>query len=266
MAMTTAPVPRSHRMFYAVILAAAAVVAAGGLLAPETLAQTFTWFTLPPLHARFLGSIYLFGTITMLGSLLARDQFEVRWALLLIALFTAMLFVVSLLNFSFFDTGRLPVLVWLASYIVYPSIAVALFLRSPRPWPRDPNPPNLPQWARSFFLAQGVVVTAVAVALLVLPDQTAGVWPWPVTHVLAQAYSGPLLSYGLGSLLASQFRTWAEARTLIYGMLAFAAVALLVSVIHAGVFGAFDVVDVLWFGSLAVATAALAAMTVKLVR
>lgn len=207
MTATLAPVLRSHRIFYAVILVAAGVVAAGGLLAPDVLASTFSWFTLPPLHARFLGAIYLFGTVYMLGCVLATAQVDVRWALPLIALFTGLLFVVSVLNSGAFDLGKLPVLVWLASYIVYPLIAIWLFLRAPRPWPRDPGPATLPGWARGFLLVQGIVVTAIAVVLLGVPDQVIRVWPWPVTHVLAQAYCGPLLAYGLGSLLASQFRT-----------------------------------------------------------
>ena len=154
MITTPAGIPRSHRVFYAVILAAAALVAVGGLLFPDLLAQNFTWFKLPPLHARFLGAIYLFGTVYMLACLLARAQWEVRWALPLVAVFTGLLFIVSILNFSAFDLGRAADLIWLASYIVYPLIAMALFLTAPRPWPRDPGTASLPQWARTYLLVQ----------------------------------------------------------------------------------------------------------------
>jgi len=266
MTTATAPIPRSHKIFYAVILVAAVVVAASGLLAPKALADMLPWFVLPPLHARFLGAIYLFGALYMLGCLLARWQYEVRYALLLIALFGGMLLVVSLLNLGVFDVGTGPALVWFASYVVYPLVAVALVLRTPRPWPVDPAQPDLPRWARGFLLIQGVLVTALAVLLFFAPQTMASSWPWPVTPLLAQAYAGPLLVYGVASILASRCRTWREVRAPVPAMLAFAAVALISSIVHSGVFGAFDAVDVAWFGALAVATVALAVMTVGLAR
>jgi hypothetical protein len=170
-------IPRSHKIFYAVILVAALVVAAGGLLVPGVLASTFSWFVLPPLHANFLGAIYLFGTLYMLDCLRARWQAEVRFALPLIAIFTGMLFVVSILNLGAFDFGKAPVLIWLASYIVYPLVAIVLFLRVPRPWPADPARPGMPEWAHRFLFVQGTAVSLLAVGLFVLPDQMASAWP-----------------------------------------------------------------------------------------
>lgn len=263
---TTTRIPRAHRVFYAVILIAAVVVAIGGLLVPNILAEMFTWFVLPPLHARFLGAIYLFGTVYMAACLLARSQDEVRFALPLISIFTGMLFVVSVLDLGAFDFGRIPVLIWFASYIIYPPLGIALFLRVPRPWPADPANPDLPAWARAFLLIQGIVVTVLAVLLFLAPATMTSNWPWPVTQVLAQAYSGPLLAYGVASLLASRFRTWREIRALVAGMLAFTAVTLIASIVHSGVFGTFDAVDVAWFASFAVATAVLGAMTLQLRR
>jgi hypothetical protein len=49
-------------------------------------------------------------------------------------------------------------------------------------------------------------------------------------------------------------------------MLAFTAVTLIASITRSGVFGTFDVVDVIWFGSFAIATLFLAAMTLRLPR
>ena len=266
MTTTTVPIPRAHKVFYAVILIAAVVIAAGGILVPSVLAEQVSWLVLPPLHARFLGAIYLFGTVYTVGCLLARSQHEVRYALPLIAIFTGLLFVVSVLNLGAFDAGRLPVLIWLTAYAIFPVVALGLFARVARPWPADPASPDLPPWARAFLLIQGAVVSVPAVALFVLPQTMTTVWPWPVTAVLAQAYSGPLLSYGLASLLASQFRTWREVRVLVPAMLAFTAVTVVASVVHSGVFGAFDPVDVAWFGCFAAATGVLGAMTVQLAR
>ncbi len=266
MMTATTPIPRSHKVFFAVIFIAAVVVAAGGLVAPKVLADMLPWFVLPPLHARFLGAIYLFGALYMLGCLVARWQYEVRYALPLIALFGGMLLLVSVLNLGVFEFGTPPVIVWFGSYVIYPLIALALFLRSPRPWPVDPARPDLPRWASTFLLVQGALVAVLAVLLLVLPATVATSWPWPVTTLLAQAYAGPLLAYGVASLLASRFRTWREVRALIPGMLAFTAVTLVASVVHSGVFGSFDAIDAAWFAAFAVATVILGVMTVELAR
>ena len=266
MTTATTPIPRSHKVFYAVIFIAAVVVAAGGLVAPKVLADMLPWFVLPPLHARFLGAIYLFGALYMLGCLVARSQDEVRYALPLIALFGGMLLLVSVLNLGVFEFGTPPGSVWFASYIVYPIVALALFLRVPRPWPVDPAAPDLPGWAHAFLLVQGAVAAILALLLFVVPATVATNWPWPVTTFLAQAYAGPLLAYGIASLLASRFRTWREVRALIPGMLAFTAVTLVASVVHSGVFGAFDAIDAAWFATFAVATVILGVMTVELVR
>lgn len=94
----------------------------------------------------------------------------------------------------------------------------------------------------------------------------AGAWPWPVTTFLAQAYPGPLLAFGLASLLLSRLRTWREVRSIVPGMLAFTAVTLIASVGHLGVFGAIDAIVLLSFATFGVATAALPAMTVEATR
>ena len=251
------------------ILAAAALVAVGGLLAPTVLAEMFAWFVLPPLHARFLGAIYLFGAVFMVACLLARWQAEVRWAPLLIAVFTGALFVVSLLNAGAFSFGRLADLIWWASYVVYPVIGVALFVVLARTGPPPAAPEDAhgaPRWARAFLLVQGVVVTLLALALFFAPALVAASWPWAVTPFLAQAYSGPLLAYGIGSLLASRSRAWLEIRTIVPGMLAFTGATLVASLLHLGLFSAGEIVDLLWFGAFGIATAVLAAMTAGALR
>ena len=251
---------------FAVILIAAAVVAVGGLLAPAVLADVFSWFTLPPLHARFLGAIYLWGALFMIGCLRARTMDEVQWALPLIAIFTGMLFLASVLNLGAFQVDRPPVLIWFASYVIYPLIALALFFGAGPAPGRNDRSSLLPSWARSYLLVQGLVVTALALLLFVLPAQVAAAWPWPVTTFLAQAYSGPLIAFGIASLLYSRLRTWREIRSIVPGMLAFAAVSLVASIGHLAVFGTFDAADLLWFAAFSTATAVLAAMTLRAAR
>ena len=113
-------------------------------------------------------------------------------------------------------------------------------------------------------MAEGVVLSALGVALLVAPGTMAEVWPWPVTSLLAQIYSAPLLAYGIGCVLLSRVRTWREARIEVAGIGLFALLALVGSVIHRGLFSVGDPAAWAWFALLAVVTAGALAMILPL--
>jgi hypothetical protein len=85
-------------------------------------------------------------------------------------------------------------------------------------------------------------------------------WPWKITRLLAQIYSAPLLSYGVGSLLLARQRTWAEIRVATTAMLVFTAGVLLASAIHRNLFSA-RLATWLWFGGFTIATLILGLLT-----
>ena len=260
------PITRSQRIFFGVICAAALLVAVLGLFAPEYLATIFTWFVLPPLHARFLGAIYAFGAVFMLGCVTARRQAEVRWAVLMIGIWTGMLFIISALHLDTFDFSATPTLIWFASYLIYPLLAVVLIVRH-RSEAQSFDLPGatLPRWVRGFLLTQGILMTVLALGLFFASDALSAAWPWSVTPFLAQAYAGPLLAYGLGSLLYPRQRRWLEVRALIPGMFVFSAATLVVSLVHNNLFSAAEFVDLLWFAAFGVATLAFGWMTLRVV-
>ena len=258
------PVTKGQRLFYGVICAAALLVAALGLFAPEYLASIFTWMVLPPLHARFVGAIYLFGAVFMAGCLVARTQAEVRWAVQMIGAWTGMLFVISLLNLEAFDFKLLPVWIWFISYITYPIISIWMTVRQPKSQQMDALPgPSLPAWSKGFLLTQGIVISVLAILLFFIPNFISTIWPWKVTPVLAQMYAGPLLSYGLGSLLFSRQDKWLGIRTIVPGMFAFTAGTIIVSFMHINLFSFTELADLLWFGSFGIATVILGVLTVR---
>ncbi len=261
------PVTAGQKVFFAVICAAALLVAVLGLFNPAYLASIFTWLVLPPLHARFVGSIYAFGAVFMAGCLLARRQAEVRWAVQLIGIWTGMLFIISLLNLGAFDFARLPVWIWFASYIIYPIIAIWMTIRQPQMMQAGDLPgPALPGWARGFLVIQGVLVTAVALLLFFFPAFMVTLWPWKVTRVLAQMYAGPLLSYGLGSLLFSRQEKWLGVKAIVPAMMLFSDAALISSLIHFDVFAFGGIADIVWFGWFAISTVVLAIMAFTLLQ
>lgn len=258
------PITKGQRLLYGVICAAALLVAGLGLFAPQYLASIFTWMVLPPLHARFVGAVYLFGAVFMAGCLAARTQAEVRWAVQMIGVWTGMLFIISLLNLEAFDFKQLPVRIWFISYITYPIISIWMTWRQPKPQQADAlSGPSLPAWAKGFLLTQGIVVSALAALLFFAPGFMSTVWPWKVTPLLAQMYAGPLISYGLGSLLFSRQDTWLGIRAIVPGMFVFTAGTVIVSFMHLNLFSLTELADLLWFGTFGIATAMLGMLTFR---
>ena len=261
------PITQGQKIFFAVICAAALLVAVLGLFNPVYLASIFTWLVLPPLHARFVGAIYLFGAVFMAMCLFAKQQAEVRWAVQMIGLWTGMLFIISILNLGAFDLSLLPVQIWFASYIIYPIIAIWMTVRQPSMMDAAPLPgPALPGWGRSFLLVQGTLVTLLSVALFFAPTFMSTVWPWKVTPVLAQMYAGPLLAYGLGSLLFARQEQLLGVRAIVPAMLAFTATTVVISFVHVNLFSFGEVADLLWFGWFIFATVILFPLTLRTLR
>ncbi len=257
---------RGERVYFAAVGVLALWVGFWGYLVPSEVERAIP-FAAPPLHARFLGAVYLSGLAVMLGGLLARDWREIQLVPTLTALWTGGLCVVSLFHLDRFDFSDPQPWVWFAAYVLYPLIAVRLAWRH-RSLEDDSEPPaaGLPTWARRYLVGQGIVLTALALALLLAPGTLVEVWPWEIDRLLAQIYSAPLLAYGVGSMLLARRRTLLEVRVVVIGMLVFTAGVLIASVIHRALFSAGDAEDVVWFVLLAVANAMLALVLARSLR
>jgi hypothetical protein len=261
----TMEITRSERLYFAAVGVLALWVGFWGYFVPSEVERAIP-FSVPPLHARFLGAVYLSGLTVMVGGLLARSWREIRLVPILTALWTGGLCVISLFYLDRFDFGTPQPWVWFAAYVIYPLIAIGLAWRHRRIEPGAAPAAGLPAWARRYLVGQGVVLTVLALGLLAAPDALADVWPWPIDRLLAQIYSAPLLAYGVGSFLLARQRTLIEIRVVVAGMLVFTVGVLVASIIHRGLFSSGDVEDVLWFGLLVVANAMLGLLLVLTTR
>lgn len=245
---------RWQKLFYAAVALLAIWVGVWGFLLPERVEKALPW-PVPALHARFLGAMYLSGTTFMLGALLARRWAAVRIVVPMLAIWTGMLFVVSLFHLSTFDWGRPQTWVWFSAYLAYPLIALWIIwrMRHGRPSGGEPLPPVL----RGYLVGQGVIVTLLALLLFLLPGMMVEVWPWRISRLLAQLYSAPFFSYGIGSLIAARRNRREETGIILVATLVFAGGVLLASWLHRSLFSAGDVADWLWFLGFGIATVAL---------
>lgn len=257
------------RAFFASVLALAAWVAVRGLFFPAHLAATIP-FNVPPLHSRFLGAMYVSGATFMLLSIRARAWSEVRIVVTMVAIWTGMLGLVSLRFLDAFDWTEPQTWTWFVAYSAFPIVAAWIAWRQ-RGAPHvarvaehgeasqatSPPPTPVPPALRAYLWAQGAAVTLLALALLAAPAAVASVWPWKISTQLAQIYSAPFLSYGLGSILAARAAAMSEVRIALASTLVFTVAVLAASALHRSLFAPTAPATWLWFGGFGLATAVL---------
>lgn len=240
----------AERVYFVAVGLLAGWVGLPAFLAPSRSEKVLP-FAIPPLHARVIGAVYIAGLAIMIGSAVARRWAEIRLVPLMTAIWTGGLLIVTLLHNEDFDFDRVQTQVWFAAYVAYPLIGIWIHLRRRSSDGVDEEPgPVAPDWFRRWLVAQGAVLTIVGVALLIAPGTVADAWPWTVQSLLAQIYSAPFLSFGIGSLLLSRLRTAREMRMSVLGMGVFGVGALVASVIHLELFDAADVAAWIWFAVL----------------
>ena len=242
-------VTRNQRIYFAAVGALALWVAFWGLLIPDRVDKAIPWLG-PPLHARFIGAIYLSAVLIMGSAMLAKKFDEVRVVTIMVSIWTGALFIISLFYLSEFDFSRGPVLFWFAAYIAYPIIGFWIAWNQ-RGTPVETTSSPLPNWIRTYLLVQGVLLTALSLALFFAPDLMLAVWPWNITRMLAQIYSGPFLSFGVGSLLLSRRQSWPEVRIGVAGIFLLAIGVLIASTMHRSLFTISNPSTLIWFGCFA---------------
>ena len=126
-----AEVTRRERIYFAAVGVLALWVGFWGYVVPSEVERAIP-FSVPPLHARFLGAVYLSGLTIMVGGLLARSWHEIRLVPILTALWTGGLCLISLFHLDRFDFATPQPWVWFAAYVIYPLIAIGLAWRHRR--------------------------------------------------------------------------------------------------------------------------------------
>ena len=242
------PTMALHRVYFFIVLWFTLWVGYVGFFRPAEILRALPW-PVPPLHARFIGSLYLSATVFLLLAMLARSRLQVRTIIDIAFAWTGWLLVITIIHWDTFDLGRTQVWFWVVAYVLFPIMAAWLAWASPATTaPRDTWIAQ--RWVPIYLRVQGAVLVALAVLLVVVPGWVAGIWPWKISTFLAQVYSGPVLGYGVGSLLLAARRNWSEALIPTTGMLVFAVLALVGSSWHLGLFTPGSSSLVIWFGTL----------------
>ena len=257
-------VTRGQKIYFAAVGLLALWVGFWGYFIPNHVDKAIPWLV-PPLHARFLGAMYLSGTVFMIGGILSHYYGEVRVMVRVIPIWTGMLFIVSLFYLKEFDYSRAQVWIWFGAYLIYPLIALWLMWKDRHLHENIPGA-ALPDWVRGYLAIQGWMVTILALSLLLIPEFMVTVWPWKITRLLAQLYSAPFLAYGLSSFMLSRQQTWPEIRVVVRATFIFAFGVLLASFIHRQLFSFINLSALMWFAGFLLATIVLGLLTVRTMR
>jgi hypothetical protein len=255
---------RWEKLFFAAVGLSALWIGFWGYFLPGI--QKSIPFAIPPLHARFLGAMYLSAAVMLLLGYLGPSWTDITVVPVMTAVWTGGIFLVSMLHTDLFDFGTIQTWIWFIAYGVYPVIAIWLVWVHRRQILASHPRGGLPAPVRFYLLAQGALLVLLAVPLLLAPSAMAEVWPWAITVELAQLYFAPFLSFGIGSLLLGRMDGWRRLRTGAVTMAVFAFGVLTASLIHRELFSPEELADQLWFGLFGAGTLALILISFRTLR
>ncbi len=237
-----------------------------GLSDPARLDRAFSWASVPPLHARFIGAFYLLAVLYTLSLLIARHRWQVGSGFLAVTIFTGITGILNAVNLDAFDFDETTVKIWIVVYIVFPiaGLVLAYVYRDDAREVEHGEP--IASWARTWLLVQAAVYGIVGALLLVVREAAADAWPWTVTETLAQFYGGAFLGLAYLSWHSARRRTWAALVAVVPPFLVFAVATIVVSLVHRELFDAGDPAAWAWFAFFGMSAAASAAMLAIMLR
>lgn len=243
------------RVFYSIVAAFALWVGVWSYFEPSLVLNAIPW-PAPPLHARFIGALNLSAFVICVGAALSRSQAATRHVPLLIAVWTGVICGASFLHFSATQYDAMPIWIWVFAYVAFPLVAIFLSLRAGQGQAEQCAQP-LSRWQKIHLCLQGAVLAGLGAVLFLAPQLAVALWPWALNETLAQLYAGPMLAYGLVSLMALR-GGYGQAKLPMAGAFVFAVLVLIASLLHRALFSPQAISSWVWFAGFTVAALSLA--------
>ena len=170
----------------------------------------FAWTIINPLAAAFLGAAYWASVAVEALAGQQRIWANARIAVPAVFTFTVLTLAATLLHLDQFHLGgnftagtRIVTWTWIAIYLLVPvMMLVVLATQARTPGSDPPRSVMLPGWVYGLLAVQAVTLLGLGVALFAAPAQTAPLWPWKLTPLLAQATGAWLISLGVAAAQA----------------------------------------------------------------
>ena len=164
-------------------------------LFPNHTALYFAWAIKNPLTPVFMGACYLSAGIVVLLALKSD-----RWSVARMVMPSVMIFAVTMLiavplHLNIFNWSHPIAWAWFAVYLIAAPVSIILFLITERSYrPREMNGPQLPPLVALGMVLFAGLLAIVGLALYLIPQQIAPIWPWPLTPLTARVVGGWILA------------------------------------------------------------------------
>ena len=239
-----------HRALFFGLFGCTAWVGFFGFFRPEEIQRALAW-PVPPLHARFIGAIYLGTSVFCALAMVSRSLVAVRAVLHIATWWTAWLLMATILHRDLFDLANPRVWFWVFAYVVFPIVGAWLLLRPSRDRVEVPASALITEpWILLVLRIQGLALVVLALLFFLAPSAAVAIWPWKISPFLAQIYSGPVLGYGLGSLVLARHRNWPETFLPSLGLFLASGLSIVGSLRHLGLFTSGSPSMIVWFATL----------------
>ena len=200
---------------------------------PQIFGPIWPW-TLPPLAARFMGSLLVGGGVCTALAALAPEPLPVAGPALL-GLGDLLIASVGLLDINADAlTGRM--IAWLLAFTGMAFLLWLLLFLSGRPTRRGNDAPPLTRGLRIYFLIHLTVVIPVGLMMYLGPTLAQHLWPWPLSPVNVRLLGAFFVGASILSIWSLRQRNWQAVQPLVALYAVFTSLATLASIIHFSLF------------------------------
>ena len=189
------PVTRWVARFIIPFLAAAFLVLYG---LPDRTTELFAWTIEPEMTPIIMGAGYGAGVYFFYRVSTAKEWYRVAPVFLGIAAFTWIMAIATVLHWENFNHSHYTFVLWVFLYALTPLLVPAIWTVNRRTSGKlGEDETRLPRLVRVLGGVMGVVITASAVVLFVVPDVMINVWPWTVSPLTARILAGWFALFGV---------------------------------------------------------------------
>ncbi len=174
----------------------AAVFALWMLFFPNLIAFHFAWPAEPRLTQVFIGAGYIFRTAFFLSVALEPAWHRVQWIFWGNLVFTGTLLLATFLHADRFSWFSFVAFLWVILYVVEPVVMIYQAPHGAEFWTNAPvsGGPILPG-LRWLLVAEVMILSGTGALLVLNPQFTDGLWPWPLNPLDARIIAAWVLGW-----------------------------------------------------------------------
>lgn len=195
---------------------------------PGEAATIWPW-VLPPLAARFMGSLFLGGAACSLICLRSHDE-RGSFALILLAVGDLLIALSGLLGIA--ETGVTPRMIGFLAFFLGTALLLMLTVLPAIPGATSSSGAPPARALRGFFLVHLFVVLPVGLSMYILPSWAQPLWPWQMTPINIRLIGSFFFGAAIISIWALRLRSGESLRPVLALYAIFASLATIASLIH----------------------------------